>query len=410
MPGFTVKVIRIGQKNAEPLDQSHHVAKFVFEDLEKAADKLTLDVENWDLSNFDDPIWADGNELVVSWGYDGNMAPERRMVIKNVKGSTMLQVEALAKSVLMNQDRKTRVFEDVKYSNVATQIAKENGYSDGLQQHIDDSEVTHEVVSQAGLSDAQLLRHLANKLHWEWYVDFDGFHFHPRRLGQRPIKEYTYFLDPDLGDILKFNIENDLTAKPQSPQGAVNVKGRDPKNKKDIDVNADKSSEAGRDTLADVQKVVDPASGAKTYQQANAVAAVVNSSAASAAQAKAEAKGSFLSSQTRTVKLVGTWRGDPNIVAKSIIGITFPGAKSISGNYYVVSVKHSLGADMAPYTMEIHARRDGTTSTGKAGEIKTGGKTNNQDPAAAGELTPEKKVDPASGVRTTVYTDKKGRK
>lgn len=410
MPGYLVKVIPQGQKDAQAIDASTRVTQFTFEDLEKGADKLSLIVDNWDLSNFDNPLWSQGNELLVSWGYDGNMALERRMVIKSVKGSTVLTVEAMSRSVLLNQQRKARVFEAVKYSDIAHAIATEAGYSEASYRLIDDSEVVHEVVAQSNLTDAQFLRHLANKIRWEWYVDFDGFHFHPRRLGQRPLRKITYFTDPGEGEVLSFTIENDITAKPQAPTGAVQVKGRDPKEKKDISERADNATEKDRSTLGDIVKIVDPETGTRSYQQANAALEVKRTSAASAAQAKQEAKGAYRAGQTRTV--VGTLRmvGDPNLVAKSIVEIEFPGAKRITGRYYVTAIKHTLSAaGDGSYTMELKVRRDATTATGQGGEVKTQGKTNTESPLPEDELTPKKLVDPETGTTTTVYTNSRGR-
>ena len=75
-PVFYVKVAPEGE-GAERVDLSHKVLSFVFEDSEKKADKLLLTVDNWDLKNFDDPVWRKGNILEVSWGYPGDMAPAR---------------------------------------------------------------------------------------------------------------------------------------------------------------------------------------------------------------------------------------------------------------------------------------------------------------------------------------------
>lgn len=412
MAGFIVKVIPQGTKKPETLDLSGEVLTFKFEDEESKADKLTLTVNNFDLRNFDNPIWAEGNLLRITWGDERAVALERELVIKNVKGSLVLNVEALAKSVLMNQERKARTFDHKTYSQIASSIATEHGYS-ADKQHIDDSEIVWPCIPQAGVSDAMFLRSLANKLHWEWYVDFDGFHFHPRRLGQRPIRTLTYYLQPGLGDIETFNIENDLTAKPKSPSGAVQVKGRDPKKKKKIDVTADNTTAKNRDTTADVIKVVDKATGARTLQKNNVVTTSKTTTAPTEAAAKQQAQGAFIKSQQRTVQLTWTGPGFADLQAKSIVEIVFPGVKSITGRYYITSIAHELSAS-TPYKISVKARRDGTTALGNgapggAKEAKVEGKPNQKDPAKPGELTRTKAVNPATGVRTTVYKDTKGR-
>jgi len=76
-PQFFVKVVPEGRAG-ERVDLSEKVLSFVYEDSEHKADKLVLSVDNWDLKNFDDPVWKKGNLLEVSWGYPGDMAPTRR--------------------------------------------------------------------------------------------------------------------------------------------------------------------------------------------------------------------------------------------------------------------------------------------------------------------------------------------
>jgi len=80
-PQFSVTVVPEGSTE-ERVDLSERVLSFVFEDSEKKADKLVLTVDNWDLKNFDDPVWKKGNILEVSWGYPGDMAPTREVVIQ----------------------------------------------------------------------------------------------------------------------------------------------------------------------------------------------------------------------------------------------------------------------------------------------------------------------------------------
>jgi uncharacterized protein len=406
VPGYVVKVIPQGATEATMLDLSNRVITFKFEDDEKKADKLTLTVDNFDLSNFDNPVWAEGNVLRASWGYEGNMALERELVIKKVTGSIVLTIEALAKSVLMNQQRKSRIFEQVKYSEIAHVLADEYGYEQAYQQ-IDDSEIIWPCVTQPGTTDAVFLRHLANKLKWEWYIDFDGFHFHPRRLGQRPIRTLTYYLSGD-GEIRKFNITNDVTARPQGPTGAVQMKGRDPKEKKDINVTADNTNTAGRETNANVLKTVDARTGTRSYQKNNITTSAQSTTAPNEAAAKQQAKNAFTKAQQRTVKMTWDGPGDPGISAKTIVEMIFPGAKSITGKYYLSSVTHTLAANDAPYDIEVQCRRDGSTAVG-GNEAKTTGKTNDQAAAAGGELAPRKLVDPRDGSRKTVFTDTRGR-
>jgi hypothetical protein len=261
-PVFFVKVKPEGGGD-ERVDLSERVLSFVFEDSEKKADKLVLTVDNWDLSNFDDPVWKKGNLLEVAWGYPGEMAPARECVIQKVTGFQQLSVEAHAKSVLMNKLAKCRTFENKKRSDVAREVAEENGYGGQLQDIEDTGEVLP-LITQARMTDAQFLRQLATREGFEFYVDFDGLHFHRRRLDQRPVRVFRWYTAPEVGEVLAVNIENDVTAKP----GAVSVRGRDPFTRRDIDERGSNATTT-RDSLAPVIELVDPETGSTRLKRRN---------------------------------------------------------------------------------------------------------------------------------------------
>ncbi len=73
-------------KDAIPLNLTDRILSFSFEDHETKADKLSLTVNNWDLSQFDDPTWRKGTILEATWGYVGDMTPARRCVVQKISG------------------------------------------------------------------------------------------------------------------------------------------------------------------------------------------------------------------------------------------------------------------------------------------------------------------------------------
>ncbi len=186
-----VFVVKIGS-GSERLDVSKLVTSFSYEDNESKADKLMLSVDNEDLSNFDDPIWQKGNRIQCSWGYSGAMAPQREVIIQSVKGFSILKIVAHAKSQTMNKKAVTRCFENKTRSEIVELIAKENGFS-RKKQHIENTKEVIPISNQAALTDAQFIKRLAHFEGFEFFVDFDGLHFHRRRLGQKPIREVVYY-------------------------------------------------------------------------------------------------------------------------------------------------------------------------------------------------------------------------
>lgn len=318
------------------------VLTFKYVDAERKADKATLTVRNEDLSQFDDPVWRKGSRLVFQWGYPAAMCPPRSAVITSVKGFKELTIEARAESVLMNRSTRSRSFDGQRVSDIARSIAREYGYGDS-QQHIDETEQVLEVVSQSNRTDAQFLRRWASRLGFEFYVDFDGFHFHERRLGSRPVRVLRYHIAQNGGDILgEPSIENDITARP----GKVTVKGRDSKTRQDIDESADNDSDTERDTLGAVLELtVDRDTGAVSNriipeERLGADTTVITADK-DATAAQKRAKGRFRRAQLVAVKMGVTIVGDPLMLAKSIVQIEGMG-KRLSIRYYVEEVTHDF--------------------------------------------------------------------
>lgn len=368
MPGldpiFFVRVSPSG-KNPEPVDQSNRIKSLEYEDCESKQDKLKLTVDNFDLTNFDAPIWKTGNHVEASWGYEGNMSPLRQMKIQKVTGSLVLNVECIDESVVMNKVVRSRKFEYDSYSNVVKTIAKEYGFDDA-HIFIDDTEDIFPEISQARMTDLQFITQIAKRYSFEFYLDFDGFHFHRRKLGQKPIRKFIYYTDPGRGDILTWNIENDIYSGGKT--GGVTVKGRDLMKKKDFEVKVDNSTQTSRDTLGTVGGMRAAVGKGKitfheTEEQARAAGSpIIPTSEKTEKAAKKQAEGLFQKSQLQAVQLTMECVGDPQMLAKSTCEVEGIG-KTISGHYYATQVNHKVGAG---YKMTVKAKRDGKSSADTA--------------------------------------------
>lgn len=350
-PVFYVLVQAEGAGTPERVDTSDLVLSLEYEDSEKKTDQLKLTVDNWDLSNFDTPIWKKGNKVFVTWGYPGQMAPQRMCVIQKVEGSTTLTVTAQGGAVLMNKDEKSKTYENTPRSEIVHALAKEYGYGDD-QRFIEDTEEVYETVVQARATDAQFIKRLADAEGFEFFIDFDGFHWHSRKMGQKPLRLLQYYLPPDVGDILSFNVENDVFAKP----GRVTTKGRDPVKKQDVTGEAD-NGKTERDALNPTVEIIDPATGVATFDTAVASTSTQPTTETSAAQAKKEADGKYKRSVQTTVKLSLEMVGDPGIVAKSVLDIRGI-SKRLSGLYYVSQANHKI--DSGGYKLSLKLQTDGT--------------------------------------------------
>jgi len=271
-------------------------------------------------------------------------------------------------------------------------------------------------ITQAGQTDAQFLKRLADLQGFEFFIDFDGLHWHPRRFEQRPMRTVTYILPPGVGDIVDFNVENDVTAKP----AAITVKGVDPLTKKAFAVTADDAN-TPRPTLAtvpelpDTVKVVDPVTGATSYKAGTvpgsgaASSDVKPSSEPNAAAAKVEASGLYTRTQQTAIELSLDLVGDPGIVCKCVLNVQGLG-KRLSGRYYVSELKHKI--DSGGFKQSAKCKTDGTNlRAGAAGVQPSAAQPNTGTTPTGGDgaLTPKKIVDPASGETKTVYVNTAGR-
>ena len=380
--------------SADPLDLTGRMVGFTFEDAERKADKVAIQLDNQDLSFFEHPSLIGGALLEVSWGYPGHMSIPRRVVVKTLKGFTTLTVEGHALSTLMNREAKTRHWEHVTRSDVARQIAEEYGYQ-GEFIDVETTEQDFAVINQAGETDARFLRRLAAREEFEFYVDAGGFHFHERRQGASPTHTFTWYADPGRGDVLSIQVESGVAKR----VGRVKVRGRDPLRKQTIDSSAT-SNTVTRSTLGEVVEVVDPETGSTALQTRNATASVHSTAASREPRAQRESAARFRRAERVTIQLSMRVVGDPTLHAKSIVELR--GISGLlSGKYYATNVKHVISA--SGYICDVKLVRDGAGRRARKRARKQGGKRNTSRPRQSSEMRQIEAVDRETGATYIEY-------
>jgi len=383
-PGVRVSIVPDEHAVAgERLDLAGRILGFTFEDAERRADKATLTLDNHDLSLFDRDELVGGQLLEVSWGYPGHMSRPRRVAVRKLKGFSTLTIEGRALSTLMDREAHTRTWIGVTRSAVARAVAEEHGY-EGAFVDVDDTEEVFDTIAQTAETDARFLRRLAAREEFEFYVDDGGLHFHERRQSAAPTHVFTWYADQGRGDLLDVSVESDLTRR----VARVTVRGRDPIERSTIEESANNES-TDRDTLGEVPLVIDRIDGetgatrteTTPVLERNATETVRPTSAATAAQARREARARFRRAERASVRLSLKVVGDPTLNAKSIVEVRGISA-ALSGLYYVTSVKHSIAS--SGYTCELKATRDGTGRRARALVAERRGA-----PAAASDAEPE---------------------
>ncbi len=374
-PIFWVTVFPSDADGGGEYDGTPDVISMTYEDDEQKPDVLKLSVNNFDLRNFDSPKWKNGNRIEVAWGYVGVVSIPRQLTISKVTGGTTLSVEAKDGGMLMNKQARERIIPGpITRSDVVRIIAADNGYGPE-RQHIDDTEELIDGGVRGGRNtDYALLRGIARRQGWQFYIDFDGLHFHPRRLGAQPLRTFRYYLDKS-GDILTFNVENDIYEK---KAGTIQAGGRDLLNKQTIDVKANNAttpvpalapekviiagiSVTGEFTGDFTQPAPAPAPATPTPSistndgQAQGTGTIIRTTEPTVKTAQQHVDGMYANNQLTAVEMTLECRGDPLMLGKVVVAIEGLG-KSLSGNYYCKSVNHKIGSG---YTMTVKVKRDG---------------------------------------------------
>lgn len=384
-PGVRITVLSSATaKQGTPVDLAGRIVSVTFEDAETKADKVSIVLDNFDLALFDRSEILGGALLEVSWGYPGNMAPPRRVAIKKVKGFTTLTLEGQALSSQMNQEVKTRGWQNKRRSDVAREIAAEHGY-EGASAVIDDTAEVFDAINQCAETDAWFLRRLAARENFLFLVDDSGLHWHLRKQNAAPTHVFTWFSDPDRGEVLSIDTESNLASR----AGSVSVKGRDPIQRSTIDASANKDS-VKRSTLSHVTNNVDFETGKDWFSTRVGTASTHPSSAATAGRAQREADARFVRNERASIKLTMQVVGDPTLRAKAIVELRNI-STLLSGRYHLNEVKHTISG--SGYVCDLKLTRDGTSKGASGTGNAQGGDKNALALPKPGQLVPVEHVD-----------------
>lgn len=352
VPIINLHILPIGMKGIR-VNVSHLVTSLRYEDVDDKADKLTITIDNDDLSNFDEPIFRSGSAMLVSWGYADVMTVERLMRIEKISGFRVLTLEALGGEVALDKIERVDSWTKVKRSDVAQAIAERWGYRQPYFQHIEDSEVIFPQITQPKMTDGQLLRKLAREQGWCWYIQQDGFHFHSRPDDEPPIRTFRYYADqPDqeISAILDISLEIDVTRK-----GGVKLVAHETLERFGILLDGTDLTDDERRGFA----VIKEARGQEvlgTPLEDAADIAIERTVASTYQELRQNTAAALDRLQNDAVKLSLTVVGDPNIYAKTMIAVDGIGRR-LSQEYYVKSVTHIIGQG---YTTQLECLSDGS--------------------------------------------------
>jgi len=329
---------------------------FEFDDRDVKVDKATLFLRNSDMLLHDEPAFARGQKLLVTWGRRQFMGKPRRMVVKKTEGTDPLKVVLLDEAVLLDKAPKKRIWYNCTDSDVAREIAEENGYTSFLQDIVDTKAVRRSITQRG--SDARMLRMLAHRNGFVFFVGADGLHFHPRNMEQEPTRWYTWRgTAQDNGEILSMP---QITANLAADIAKVSVRARDPLTHELVE--AEYGVASGVETLGDYlaslgndEEIGDPDSLEGRRQARVTRTTEINAGYATQAEVEAQAEALYRTTAQGRYKMTVTIRGNPEVGAKQLLGFNLP-TETFSGLWYVPHAVTKIAA--GNYTIELECMKD----------------------------------------------------
>lgn len=343
--------------------------------------KVTVSLQNQDLALIDDDRLTTGKRFSVRWGYLGSLNwGEVSGSVKKVKGFLTRDVVAYGEALAMASQTETRVWSNVRYSDIAREIAARWG----LTPIVAETSAVHEQVAQSNESDFKFLQRLAQKVGYTVESDGEILRFGPKDFGAAPVLALVY-RGRD-GSILTFDPVEEEVGEP----GEVRVVAMDPQEKRVIVAQADNESterEAAGPVYFSAETGAEVAVSPVDPEVKRQIASVV----ATVEEAKEQADAEFRKAEESIIKAKAKVIGDPRLRAGKIITIRGVGRR-YSGNWRIKKAVHRLGAG---YLVELELERNATPAV--AGKEETQAMVNS------------KAAQVSSDIREIVYSGETGR-
>lgn len=328
--------------------------------------KVTLPFSNTDLAITDHDLLNMAKHVSVQWGYlGGERSKEYRATVKKITGFKVIKLLAYdAEGTKLTGTGTPKVWTNLKYSDIARQIAEKHG----LKADVEDSGIAKEQVNQSAQTDLAFLQGLGEEIGFECYIEGGVLHFHKRRYGAKPAVALHYY-NGMYGDVIDFNPAEETLNEADE----ATATGMDPMTKDPIVTKADNET-TERDALGQGTYMIDWLTGAWD-KLTGAVGKQVPTTAPTASEAKTQADAKFRQAEEDSIKATVQTVGKPGLVAGMLVTVTGVG-KRWSGNWYIAQVTHELSGK---YTCTLELERNATNDAKHA----TGGTANTQKPDGA---------------------------
>jgi Bacteriophage probable baseplate hub protein len=323
------------------------VSASVHDDVEHPS-AFSFTLNNWDAQKID-MKWSDdetfkvGKEIEISMGPVGQMTSLISGEITgleldvHVARAPQLIVRGYDRAHRLARGRHTMSFTNVTDSDLATQIAGNNG----LTPEVEKTSVIHAYILQHDQTDADFLRERARRIGFETFVRAKNLVFRPRKYDG----DSKVVLSQETG-LLEFYPY--LSTMRQA--GKIELRSWDPKNKSTWIGSASSGDEGA--------KMGGQTAGVAAAKQAFGDACISSAvhPAGSQAEVDKQAKGRLQEMALGYITAQGGSMGRPDLRAGSLVKIEGMG-KRFSGLYYLTSTTHTY-SPLLGYRTTFQARRN----------------------------------------------------
>lgn len=367
---------------------TERLRSFKFIDRDRKVDRCEMQFRNTDRAMHDNPALREGQKLLVDWGWPGDLAVPRRMVVRRAEGNDPVTVICHDESVVLDRVKKHQQWRNSRDSDAATAILNDAGF-EGLLLDVAQTSGIRRAITQ-NTSDARMLHKLAMRNGFRFWIDAAGAHFRPRNLLVKPVMWFTWrghyegdgqIIDP--GPKPEVDFSKDIAK--------IRVAAIDPLTHKVVE--ATRTVDDELETLSDYivslgkeHEVGDPDNLKGARQARISRSDEVHIGFATQEEVEVEADRRYADVIGKRYKMELPIKGEPRVGAKMLIGLRNY-ADAYDGLYYVKEATTEITP--GSYKMSLSCIRD---ATGKLylDQIKPVTKKKNTE---TGELTESQKAE-----------------
>lgn len=280
---------------------------------------------------------APGKNLIIKLGYVDKKSQLFEGIITGYSieyssnGGPVVTVTAMDRSMLMMKTSRSKVWKDVKDSDVVRMIAAEYG----LKADVDALTIKKATIEQIGISDFHFVQTLAQDNDYRFHVTGSKLHFRKRDTSGTPIVELKYGFS-----LIDFTFTVDITGQASE----VKVRGFDTKTKMPIE-----------GTSSSITAISGVKSGPSLARALSARKIdTIYTQVASQDEANHLAK-SMLNKMSRDlIRGQGTCTGFPEMLPGELVAISGLGSSSMDRSLMVTRAVHRVDAS-GGYTVQFEA-------------------------------------------------------